>query len=151
MSLKEISTILKTKKETISKEIVESILDRNLIRFQEKVKTSLEDNIFNIMNNLKTELKGCIYRNAPKWTVYQKTTQLIPKNCKFMHTCGNNLVVVIEEDPKPRSVFLDKSLVEKWNYGTYYLSFPYVYFILHCKNSKADNTGHWILKNTYVF
>lgn len=150
--ISDLKSNLAFKRLELSNTFVDTLLAKNLDRFQEKIIVSIKDDISQIADLFKDNLSKTISSRVAKWAEYRQNTQLIPRNCRFMHTLGNNLVVVIEEEPKPRSLLLNKRLVEGALSTTrHYLSLPYVYFVFHFSNNKIDCSGDWTIQKMYTF
>ena len=150
----ELKQNLASKRSELSDQLVGKILRKNLTRFQDKVSISIQDNMATALDSLKEKISKAVFKHIPQWTAYTQNLQLIPNNCRFMHTVENHLVVVVEDAPKPRSLLLHNKLVEgagKEGSSRHFLALPYVYFILHFKNTKADNSGEWVVQQFYVF
>jgi hypothetical protein len=140
--LKQFETVLDRCDQYLSNDaLLDDILNRvvhlSLQTYQEKIHVGIQDSLHDILLQFKKEIVLEIHNAAQTWIVSTKKEKtLFPKNCRFLYTMGDSTFVVIEEDPKNRTLSLDKSLVTggKSNLGSserLNLALPYCVFVLH--------------------
>jgi hypothetical protein len=146
--LKQFETVLDRCDQYLSNDaLLDDILNRvvhlSLQTYQEKIHVGIQDSLHDILLQFKKEIVLEIHNAAQTWIVSTKKEKtLFPKNCRFLYTMGDSTFVVIEEDPKNRTLSLDKSLVTggKSNLGSserLNLALPYCVFVLHFVTTKT--------------
>lgn len=155
--LSNFKSFLTDKKDELATVVLEQVVNAHLKNFQDKIAVGMQDSFADYFKDFKQEMSQAIIDYSRQWLVYNENHALVfPKNCKFMYTQQNHLVVVIEEEPKCRSLLLQDKLLEpygrskKTTSNRHYLSLPYVLFIVHFMNTKDDLSGEWVYQETYT-
>ena len=146
----------------VSNAILNDIIFTCLTNYQKKVNIGIQDSVYNLLDNLKQELRSLVFDISEEWSIITSHEKLIfPDNCRFFYKKGQSFIVVIEQKPHVRSLRFDKSILKKFsddrsftrskfNSELIQLSLPYVVFVFHFKNlSKESSSSFFKLKGLY--
>jgi hypothetical protein len=146
-SLKEAVQLAAAEVQT-NQELVDAILSRVIIeamkRYQQKVNVGVQDSVADLLDTFKQKVAESVFSVADEWTAANPGLEpiLYPKGCRFCYSHGDNTIVVIEEDPKIRSLSFDGGMAgHTFEYGhddsrRFTLALPYVIFLAHFKNGR---------------
>jgi|688.fasta_scaffold32668_10 hypothetical protein len=122
----------------LASEILQKVVIDTINRYQQKLNVGVQDSVSDLLENFKLQICEEILKAISGWKVYNHDHFLLPKGCRFCFSKGDSVVVVIEQDPQIRSLFLDGKLFKpsQTNSERVSLALPYVVFVLHfLKNS----------------
>jgi hypothetical protein len=111
-------------------------------RISQEFLGSLNDKAEPIASELKTELTDQIWNTFQCYKQLAKDAPVVfPDGCKIAYTKGSRTIILIEQKPQTRTIFVDKSLLSKADLKQsdkivtedgyrYNLAFPFVYFVI---------------------
>ncbi len=102
-------------------------LFQKIIKDVEKADDHAQNQIFGLVKSFKKQVLGKI---AVKQLEIKKNSLIVPRDCRFIHNDGNNIIVVIEQKPQLRTIFFDHD--DNYNLAdiSANVSFPYVVFTI---------------------
>lgn len=118
--------------DVLAKEVLDSVVAVTLTKFYHKLGVGVEDSVSDLMDSFKQKVVQQIINDASSWHVPKTEMVIFPRNCRFYYTKGDSAIVVIEEEPKKRTI--------RYSGGNYNLPLPYVVFIFHIKNNALVNS-----------
>lgn len=126
-------------------ELVDAILSQVIIeamkRYQQKINVGVQDSVSDLLDTFKQKITESVFSTADTWQEASgRDPILYPKGCRFCYVRGDSTIVVIEEDPKVRSLSFEgnmlgiDSLIQGSGQQRVGLSLPYVVFLVLFRN-----------------
>jgi len=132
-------------------ELVDAILSQVIIeamkRYQQKVNVGVQDSVSDLLDTFKQKVTESVFTTSDAWTAVSGLDPfLYPKGCRFCYTRGKSTIVVIEEDPKVRSLSFERHMVGESSSSIrgserqrVSLSLPYVVFLVFFKEGRFSS------------
>lgn len=126
----------------LADQILTDIIVYSIKKYQTKINVGLQDSVADLLDSFKKQLIQTISSNiALRWQIPDREPFLFPKNSRFCYRRGNTTIVVIEQDPQVRTLFLEADIIGKWKQDLLgqtvraCLALPYVIFVLRFANN----------------
>ena len=121
--------------QNLSSEILQKVVTETIHKYQQKLNVGIEDSLSNLIESFKQKISETIFETTAGWRVHNRDYFLFPRGCRFCFAKGDNIIVVIEQEPQIRSLLLSDKLLNSKNSERVALALPYVSFILHFKKN----------------
>jgi len=125
--------------ENMAKDVLDIVVSDVMTKFHHKLGAGVEDSVADLLDDFKQKIVDQIINEANRWRVPKSDIVIFPKNCRFFYEKGDNTIVVIEEEPRKRSIRLRGDLTGGSD-ERHSLPMPYVVFIFNIKGLKITNT-----------
>lgn len=132
-------------KRRMAQQVLDEHTENVVRRFITKITTKNQKNFDKIFGQLADSLIDEIKCQMDEDTVLAKLKkdEILPNHCKYYINSGSCKIVVIEQEPTKRNCMIGSKASGEISDRHFYLSFPYVIFVLVFKNNS--------LANLYVF
>lgn len=127
--------------EKVAKDVLDLVVSDVLKKFHHKVGVGIEDSVVDLLDDFKQKISTQLIDEIRQWKIPQSNVVIFPRNCRFYYDKGDNVIVVIEEEPKFRNIKLSGELLDSDElYVRKRLPFPYVVYIFHIRMNGLLNS-----------
>ena len=128
--------------EGLAQNILNTVVADVLTKFHHRLGVGVEDSVSDLLDDFKQKVVNQIINEADRWKIPKSDIVIFPRNCRFFYEKGDSTIVVIEDEPKKRTVKLGNlvpSRASEFRRVGYTLPMPYVVYVFHIKEFRLVN------------
>ena len=129
--------------ERLAHSVLDVVISDVMTKFYHKLGVGVEDSVADLLDDFKQKVVNQVINEADRWKIPKSDIVIFPRNCRFFYEKGDSTIVVIEDEPKKRTVKLGNLVPSRASEPRrvgYTLPMPYVVYIFHIKNFRLVNS-----------